>query len=108
MLQPHGDRERARWHVALQRSRGRPSRMFSIPVVFLVGGDAPTRSMLRYLLEDDGAAVVEGAEPRALGPPPPPAPPPPPLPITRAPEQDLSPILVTLPRTRLHAPTPGA
>ena len=79
--------------------------MFSIPVVFLVGGDAPTRSMLRYLLEDDGAAVVEVAEPRALGSAPRPAALALLVLITSAPEQDVSPMLVTLRRTGFHAPT---
>src|ERR671936_994842 len=105
MLQPHGDRERARWHVALQRSRGRQGCMFSIPVVFLVGGDAPTRSMLRYLVEDDGAAVVEVAGPRVLGSAPRPAALALLVLITNAPEQDVSPLLVTLRRTGFHAPT---
>ena len=79
--------------------------MFSIPVVFLVGGDAPTRSMLRYLLEDDGAAVVEVAEPRALGSAPRPAALALLVLVTSAPEQDVSPLLVTLRRTGFHAPT---
>ena len=79
--------------------------MFSTPVVLLVGGDAPTRSMLRYLLEDDGAAVVEWAEPRALGSAPRPAQIAFLVLITSAPEQDVSPILAALRRTGFHAPT---
>ncbi len=33
----------------------------SLPLIFLVGGDAATHAMLRFLLEGDGYAVVESA-----------------------------------------------
>src|SRR5205085_8424901 len=61
--------------------------------------------LLRYLLEDDGAAVVEVAEPRALGSAPRPAALALLVLVTSAPEQDVSPLLVTLRRTGFHAPT---
>src|SRR5438128_4852498 len=38
----------------------------SEPVAVLVGGDAPTRAMLRFLLKDDGCEVVEVAHVGAM------------------------------------------
>src|SRR5919202_5362575 len=36
------------------------------PVAVLVGGDAPTRAMLRFLLRDDGCEVIEVANVGAM------------------------------------------
>src|SRR2546423_15081482 len=36
------------------------------PVAVLVGGDAPTRAMLRFLLKDDGCEVIEVAHVGAM------------------------------------------
>jgi len=37
-----------------------------MPLAVLSGGDAPTRAMLRFLLEDTGCAVIEVSSPSAL------------------------------------------
>ena len=36
------------------------------PVAVLVGGDAPTRAMLRFLLKDDGCEAIEAANVGAM------------------------------------------
>jgi DNA-binding response OmpR family regulator len=42
-------------------ARSRSEKGTSSPLALLLGGGAPTRAMLRFLLEDDGCTVVEAA-----------------------------------------------